>query len=96
MWVPAKTAQGRGPGAGGRGRDQRVVGEFQRGKPGCPGFRKGKVPSLVKTAYREDIEKEVLDRLIAALLASGRGRRSWIPLLPPRVEEVRLPSRRCR
>jgi len=67
---------------------QRIVGEFQRGAR-LPGFRKGKVPSeLIKTKYREDIEKEVVERLLPRFWRQAEAEKELDPLLPPSVDEV--------
>ncbi len=53
---------------------QRVVQEFRK-RARLPGFRKGKVPvALVEKRFREDIDKEVVERLCRATGARRRPR----------------------
>ncbi len=67
---------------------QRVVGEFQRSAR-LPGFRKGKVPAdLIKSKYQEDIEREVVERLLPRFWRQAEAEKELDPLLPPNVEEV--------
>ena len=66
----------------------RIVNEFKlRAK--LPGFRQGKVPSeLIKTKYREDIEQEVVERLLPRFWRQAEAEKELDPLLPPSVDEV--------
>lgn len=67
---------------------QRVVEEFQRSAR-LPGFRKGKVPSgLIKSKYQEDIEREVVERLLPRFWRQAEAEKELDPLLPPNVDEV--------
>jgi trigger factor len=66
----------------------RVVQAF-RSQARAPGFRKGKMPvTMVRQRYREDIEKEVLDRLIPRYWNQARAEKDIDPLLAPEVREV--------
>jgi len=68
----------------------RVVREYGR-KVRIPGFRKGKVPAnLVQQRFRDEIEKEVLDRLVPRYWKQAEAEASLEPLLPPSVGEVQL------
>lgn len=68
----------------------RVVDEYRR-QVRLPGFRKGKAPrDLIKQKYREDIEKEVLDRLLPRYWRQAAAEKELEPLLPPSVDEVDL------
>ncbi len=67
---------------------QRVVETYRRNAK-VPGFRKGKMPvSMVRQQFREEIEKEILDRLIPRYWKQASAEKKLDPLLPPRVEEV--------
>lgn len=67
---------------------QRVVEEFQRSAR-LPGFRKGKVPSgLIKTKYQEDIEREVVERLLPRFWRQAEAEKELDTLLAPSVDEV--------
>lgn len=66
----------------------RVVGEVAR-KVQLPGFRRGKVPvHLVQQRYKEDIEHELLDRLVPRYWRQAEAEAGLMPLLAPRVGEV--------
>jgi trigger factor len=76
------------PGPAVEAETQRVVQTYRRHAK-APGFRKGKMPeSMVRQRFREEIEKEVLDRLIPRYWKQAEAEQSLDPLLPPRVEEV--------
>jgi len=67
---------------------QRVVEEFKR-RTRLPGFRKGKVPSdLIKNKYHQDIEQEVVERLLPRFWRQAEAETELEPLLPPSVDEV--------
>ncbi len=69
---------------------RRVVDEFRR-RAKLPGFRKGRVPAeLVQQRFREDIEREVVDRLLPRYWRQAEAESELDPLLPPSVEEVEL------
>ncbi len=69
---------------------QRVVDELRR-RAKLPGFRKGKVPKdLVRSRFREDIEREVIDRLLPRYWRQAESESKLDPLLPPSVGEVDL------
>ena len=69
---------------------QRVVDEFKK-RARLPGFRKGKVPSeLIRQKYREDIEQEVVERLLPRYWRQAEAEKELDPLLPPNVDEVDL------
>jgi trigger factor len=69
---------------------RRVVDEFRR-RAKLPGFRKGRVPAeLVQQRFREEIEREVVDRLLPRYWRQAEAESELDPLLPPSVEEVEL------
>lgn len=64
----------------------RVVGEFGR-KASLPGFRKGKVPqNLVRRHFGEEIQREVVERLVPRYFRQAAAEKGIDPLLPPEVE----------
>jgi trigger factor len=66
----------------------RVTKEFSR-RARIPGFRKGKVPAdLVKRRFNEDIEREVMERLLPRYWRQAEAESSLSPLLPPELGEV--------
>lgn len=66
----------------------RITSEFRR-QAKLPGFRKGKVPmELVSKRYAEDIEKEVVERLVPRYWHQAAAEQQLQPLLDPTVEEV--------
>lgn len=68
----------------------RVAREFRQ-RARMPGFRKGKVPlELVRKMHGEEIEKEVLDRLLPRYWRQAQAEAKLEALLPPRVEQVDL------
>ena len=68
----------------------RVI-EHMRRNLKLPGFRAGKVPAgMVKKRFREDIEREVADRLIPRYWKQAEAEKSLDPLLPPRVEDLKI------
>ncbi len=69
---------------------QRVVQEFRK-RARLPGFRKGKVPvALVEKRFRDDIDKEVVERLVPRYWRQAQAESEVDPLLPPEVSEVEL------
>ncbi len=69
---------------------QRVVQEFRK-RARLPGFRKGKVPvALVEKRFREDIDKEVVERLVPRYWRQAQAESEVEPMLPPEVSEVEL------
>ncbi len=68
----------------------RVVGEYRK-QVRIPGFRKGKAPSgMIQQRFREDIEKEVADRLIPRYWQQAQAEKNLEPLLPPTVDDLQL------
>lgn len=54
-----------------------------------PGFRKGKIPpGVLRQRFGEQIDKEVLDRLLPRFWREAQQETELEPLLPPQVEEV--------
>jgi trigger factor len=69
---------------------QRVIAEMRRGVQ-LPGFRKGKAPeAVVRKRYREEIEREVVDRLVPRYWLQAQDEAGLDPLLPPQVTDVHL------
>lgn len=69
---------------------ERVVAEYRR-QAKLPGFRKGKVPAqVVRKRFREDIEREVVDRLLPRYWRQAEAEKQLDPLLPPDVDDVDL------
>lgn len=67
---------------------QRVVQTFRKHAK-APGFRQGKMPeSMVRQRYKEEIEKEVLDRLLPRYWNQASAEEQLDPLTAPQVEEV--------
>jgi trigger factor len=67
---------------------ERIAKEFGR-RAKIPGFRKGKVPAaLVKQRFNEDIEREVVERLLPRYWRQAEAEGSLSPLLPPELGEV--------
>ncbi len=67
---------------------QRVLGEIAK-RVQLPGFRRGKVPQhLVQQRYREDLEHELLERLVPRYWRQAEAEAGLDPLLPPRVGQV--------
>ncbi|MEO8274725.1 MAG: trigger factor [Thermoanaerobaculia bacterium] len=68
----------------------RVVSEFGR-KANLPGFRKGKVPqSLVRRHFSDEIEREVVERLVPRYFRQAAAEKGIDPLLPPEVELAKI------
>ncbi|MFQ5527723.1 MAG: trigger factor [Thermoanaerobaculia bacterium] len=66
----------------------RVTAEYRK-HARIPGFRKGKVPaSLVKQRFGEDIEREVVERLVPRYWKQAEAESELVPLLSPEVGSV--------
>jgi trigger factor len=71
---------------------ERVVRELGR-RARLPGFRRGKVPpSVVRQRFREDIEREVVDRLVPKFWRRAQEEGSLDPLAPPEIRDVGVPA----
>ncbi|MCH9652078.1 MAG: trigger factor [Deltaproteobacteria bacterium] len=69
---------------------QRVLQEFGK-EVHLPGFRKGKVPKgVVQRRFKDEIEKEVVERLLPRYWRQAEAESGLEPLLPPQVDEVEL------
>jgi trigger factor len=69
--------------------EQRVVSDYGR-RARIPGFRAGKVPArLVRQRYAQEIEREVVERLLPRYWRQAQAEASLDPLMPPEVEEVK-------
>ncbi len=67
---------------------QRVVGSIRKSAQ-LPGFRKGKVPeSLVRKRFKEEVEGEILERLVPRYWEQAQDEAGIVPLLPPEIAEV--------
>lgn len=56
-----------------------------------PGFRRGKVPTkVVQRRFKNEIEKEVVDRLLPRYWQQAQAEKSLDPLLPPQVEDLKI------
>lgn len=68
----------------------RVVEEFSR-KVRIPGFRPGKVPvAMVKKRFREEIEKEIVDRLLPRYWKQAQAEKDIEPLIAPTVDDLKF------
>lgn len=66
----------------------RIAAEFRK-EAKLPGFRKGKVPmDLVRKRFGEEIEKEVVERLLPRYWRQAEAELQLDPLSPPAVEDV--------
>lgn len=66
----------------------RITAEYRR-QAKIPGFRKGKVPmELVSKRFAEDIDKEVVERLVPRYWHQAAAEQQLQPLLQPTVDEV--------
>ncbi len=66
----------------------RITAEY-RGQARLPGFRKGKVPSeIVLQRFGEEIQQEVVDRLLPRYWRQAEAEAELDPILPPTVEDV--------
>jgi trigger factor len=69
--------------------EQRVVREYGS-RARIPGFRAGKVPTkLVRQRYAQEIERDVVERLLPRYWRQAQAEASLDPLMPPEVEEVK-------
>lgn len=69
--------------------EQRVVKEYGA-RARIPGFRAGKVPArMVRQRFAEEIEREVVERLLPRYWHQAQAEASIDPLMPPEVEEVK-------
>jgi trigger factor len=69
---------------------ERVVGEFGR-QAKVPGFRKGKVPTdVVRRRFRQEIEQELVERLVPRFWRQAEAESRIRALLPPRLAEIHL------
>lgn len=69
--------------------EQRVVKEYGS-RARIPGFRAGKVPTkMVRQRFAEEIEREVVERLLPRYWRQAQAEASLDPLLPPEIEEVK-------
>lgn len=67
---------------------QRVAKEYRR-HARIPGFRKGKVPShIITQRFSQDIEKEVVERLLPRYWKQAEAESELEPLLPPEIADV--------
>jgi trigger factor len=70
------------------GETERVVREWGK-KTRLPGFRKGHVPpAVVRRRFKQEIEGEVVDRLLPIYWQKARDEGGLEPLAPPEVDEV--------
>jgi trigger factor len=69
---------------------ERVIKEVGK-QARLPGFRKGKVPSnLVRQRFRQEIEQELVDRLVPRYWRQAEAEQRFDPLLPPELGDVEL------
>jgi trigger factor len=69
---------------------ERVIKSFAKDAR-LPGFRKGKVPpSLVRSRFKQEIEQELVDRLVPRYWRQAEAEQKLDPLLPPELGEVDL------
>lgn len=68
----------------------RVTQEFRR-RVNLPGFRQGKTPvGIVKNKFKEEIEQELLDRLLPRFWKQAEAESALEPLLAPQVDDVEV------
>lgn len=68
----------------------RVVDEFSR-QVRIPGFRPGKVPvAMVRQRFRQEIEKEIVDRLLPRYWKQAQAEKDIEPLIAPKVEDLKF------
>ncbi|MEO1084697.1 MAG: trigger factor, partial [Acidobacteriota bacterium] len=68
----------------------RVLQEFRR-EVRLPGFRKGKVPArLLQKRFKDEIQREVADRLLPRYWQQAQAEKDIDPLLPPTVDDMTL------
>lgn len=69
--------------------EQRVVKEYSS-RARIPGFRAGKVPAkIVRQRFAEDIERDIVERLVPRYWHQAQAEASIDPLMPPEIEEVK-------
>ena len=69
--------------------EQRVVKEYGS-RARIPGFRAGKVPAkIVRQRFAEEIDREVVERLLPRYWRQAQAEAALDPLMPPEVEEVK-------
>jgi trigger factor len=69
---------------------ERVVGEFGR-QAKVPGFRQGKVPvDVVRRRFRQEIEQELVERLVPRFWRQAEAESQVRALLPPRLADIHL------
>jgi trigger factor len=69
---------------------RRVIDEYRR-QVKIPGFRQGKIPAeIVQQKFQEEIEKEIIERLVPRYWHQAEAESELQPLLPPSVEDVDL------
>lgn len=69
---------------------ERVVREYSRNAR-LPGFRKGKAPaSVVRKRFGDEIEREVIDRLVPRYWHQAQAEKSLEPIGGPQIESVDL------
>lgn len=67
---------------------QRVIRELSR-RVRLPGFRAGKVPaSMIKSRFREEIDRELVDRLVPRYWKQAQAETSLEPLMGPQIGDV--------
>ena len=68
----------------------RVVGNYRK-EIRMPGFRRGKVPaSVVRQRFRDEIQREVVDRLLPRYWRQAQAEKNLDPLLPPSFDDLEL------
>ena len=71
---------------------ERVTDEFAR-QASLPGFRKGKVPrGVIRKRFGQDIEKEVVERLVPRYWRQAEAEAGIEPLIEPELESVDHPE----
>ena len=79
-----------GPAAAGEAEYARAVADTAR-KVRLPGFRKGKVPAnLIERQFREEIEHQLVERLVPRYWKQAAAERQIDPLSPPEIAGVEV------
>ncbi|HYU30971.1 MAG TPA: trigger factor [Thermoanaerobaculia bacterium] len=69
--------------------EQRVLKDYGN-RARIPGFRAGKVPAkLIRQRFGQEIDREVVERLLPRYWKQAQAEASLDPLLPPEIEEVK-------
>jgi trigger factor len=69
--------------------EQRIVKEYSS-RARIPGFRAGKVPAkIVRQRFAEDIERDIVERLLPRYWHQAQAEASIDPLMAPEIEEVK-------